>query len=183
MFFEIYVQLTLAKEIMTRLTLEKHYQIIHNSSEKISQEFAITYRGLRNFYGTHNRSFTGSMNKPFFDVWINFISTRWRNPRTEENIDAVNESPEQNPNLSIHRRSHDLRRSWSRSMIFCFKIRMILIRTRCGFNERLVCSIRCPINSNQNLAVSWFREIVYQLASKVVRFIISLLISVRLSGH
>ena len=98
---------------MNRFTLEQRYQIIQIYFENQSSIRA-TYRRLRDFYGAHNRPSEQTIRRTVdrfrttYSLHDAITPTRRRNVRTEENIAAVNESVEEDPNVSIRRRSQEL---------------------------------------------------------------------------
>ena len=98
---------------MNRLTLEQRYQIMQIYFENQSSICA-TYRRLRDFYGSHNRPSEQAIRRiadrfhTTYSLNDAITPTRRRNVRTEEYIAAVNESVEEDPNLSIRRRSQEL---------------------------------------------------------------------------
>ena len=98
---------------MNRLTLEQRYEIIQIYFENQSSIRA-TYRRLRHFYGVHNRPSEQAIRRTVdrfrttYSLEDAITPARRRNVRTEENIAAVNESVEEDPNLSIRRRSQEL---------------------------------------------------------------------------
>ena len=98
---------------MNRLTLEQRYQIIQVYFEYQSSIRA-TYRQFRDFYGAHNCPSEQAIRRTVdrfrttYSLKDAITPTRRRNVRTEENIAAVNESVEEDPNLSIRRRSQEL---------------------------------------------------------------------------
>ena len=98
---------------MNRLTLEQRYQIIKIYFE-IQSSIRATYRRLRDFYGAHNRPSEQTIRRTVdrfrttYSLHDAITLTRRRNVRTEENIAAVNESVEEDPNVSIRRRSQEL---------------------------------------------------------------------------
>ena len=98
---------------MNRLTLEQRYEIIQIYFENQSSIRA-TYRRLRHLYGLHNRPSQQAIRRTVdrfrttYSLEDAITPARRRNVRTEENIAAVNESVEEDPNLSIRRRSQVL---------------------------------------------------------------------------
>ncbi|KZC12688.1 hypothetical protein WN55_04156 [Dufourea novaeangliae] len=98
---------------MNRPTLEERYQIIQIYIGNQSSIRA-TYRQLREFYSAHNspseQAIRRTMDRFRTTYSLNdaITPTRQRNVRTEENIAAVNESVEEDRNLSIRRRSQEL---------------------------------------------------------------------------
>jgi len=98
---------------MNRLTLEQRYEIIQIYFENQSSIRA-TYRRLRHLYGVHNRPSEQAIRRTVdrfrttYSLEDAITPVRRRNVRTEDNIAAVNESVEEDPNLSIRRRSQEL---------------------------------------------------------------------------
>ena len=73
-----------------------------------------TYRALREFYGAHNRPTERGIRRVIDKFLTQFTlldikpKTRQKSVRSQENIDAVAASVDEDPNLSIRRRSQEV---------------------------------------------------------------------------
>lgn len=98
---------------MNHLNLEQRYQIIKVYFENNSS-IRETHRKLRKFYGRHDRpsehAIRGIVDKFRTMYTLHDVKspTRRRNIRTEESISIVKDSADEDPNLSIRRRSQQL---------------------------------------------------------------------------
>ena len=98
---------------MVGLTLDERYRIVKTYFENNSS-IRETHRSLRAFYGRHNRPSERAIRRTVdrfrttYSLRDDVQATRTRNVRTPETIAAVNESVEEDPNLSILRRAQVL---------------------------------------------------------------------------